>query len=454
MQVTEVVADGLKREFKVTVPAEELDKRLVDRLNAMKSEVRLKGFRPGKVPVSHLKKMFGQQTMAEIVQGILSEVARDTLADRGEKAAMQPEFKLPEGDGGADGVLRGETDLVYTMAFDVLPSFELTDFKQLKVERLKADVPPERLEARLNELADSTRSYATKSEPAADGDQITIAYVGRIGGETFDGGSNDNATITIGAGRMVPGFESSLIGLSTGDKTSFTITFPDDYPNDKIAGEDATFDVEVKAVAAPEDMEIDDDFAERLGMEDLAALKEALEQQIRIDYDQASRQKVKRALLDELERTHDFDLPERLVEQEFEAIWRQVTDELQNSQKTFEDEDTTEEEARAEYTSIAERRVRLGLVMSEIGERAEIQVTEEEVQRALSAQMRQFPGQEQALIEYYRKNPDAVAALRAPIFEEKVVDYLLELVQVSERSVSVEELMRDDDEAAPAESED
>ena len=446
MQVTETVSDGLKREFSVVVPAAELDDRLVQRLSSLKDEVRIKGFRPGKVPISHLRRLFGRSAMAEIVQSVLAEVARDTLTSRGEKAAAPPDYKLPEDDKAADRILTGEADLAYTMVYEVLPKVQLADFKTISVERQVVDISDEDVEAQVKQLAESARAFATKAGKAETGDRLTISYVGKIDGETFAGGSDDNASVTIGDGRFIPGFAEQLVGLSSGDEKTITIAFPTDYAAKNLAGKEATFDISVKAVAAADAVAIDDQLAERLGLESIAALRDTVRQQIRSQYTQATRQKIKRVLLDRLDETHRFELPPAMVEQEFESIWRQILGELSNTGKTFESEGTTEEASRADYRKIAERRVRLGLVMSEIGERNKIQVTEEEVQRALSAQMRQFPGQEQALIDYYRNNPEAVAALRAPIFEEKVVDYLLELVNVTDKTVSREELMRDEDE--------
>jgi trigger factor len=450
MQVTEILADGLKREFQVVVPATELDERLTVRLTSLKSEVKLKGFRPGKVPMSHMRKMFGRSAMAEIVQSVLSEVARDTLSERGEKAAMQPDFKLPENEDETSKVLAGEADLSYTMAFDVLPEIKLTDFKNISVVRTVAEVADEAVTERLNELAESTVAYETKSDAAATGDQITVSYLGKLDGEPFEGGADDNAVIKIREGQFIPGFIEELVGLKTGDKKTFKITFPADYGAAALAGKEAEFDVEVKGVAAPEELKIDDQLAERVGLESLDALKTTIKEQAKSQYQQAGRQKIKRQMLDQLAEQHQFDLPQRLVEQEFESIWKQATSEMETSGKSFEDEDTTEEDARKEYREIAERRVRLGLVMSEIGQANQIDVTEEEMQKGMAAQMRQFPGQEQALMEFYKTNPDAIAALRAPIFEEKVVDYLLELVSVTEKTVSPEQLLsEDEDEETP-----
>ncbi len=442
MQVTETLVDGLKREFKVVVPATELDGRLIERLNGLKDEVRIKGFRPGKVPLSHLKRLFGRSAMAEIVQDVISEVARNTISERGEKAAMQPHYELPEDEGEANQVLAGSHDLAYTMSYEVLPKIDLIDFKTISVERPTVEVTDAEVEEQLTRLADSTRSYTTKSGAADTGDRVTLSYVGKIDGEPFEGGTDDNAVIRLGDKRFIPGFEEQLVGLSTGDKKTITVTFPEDYGAKNLAGKEATFDIEVKAVAAGDEVKIDDELAKRLGLESLQSLTDTVRQQLQSQYAQAIRQLVKRQILDRLDETHRFDLPERLVEQEFETIWRQIVAELSNSGRTFEDEDTTEEKARAEYRQIAERRVRLGLVMSEIGERAKVEVTEEELQRAMAAQLRQVPGQEQALLDYYRQNPDALASLRAPIFEEKVVDYLLELASVTDKPTTAEALMK------------
>jgi trigger factor len=454
MQVTETLVDGLKREFKVVVPATELDGRLTERLNTLKDEVRIKGFRPGKVPMSHLKRLFGRSAMAEIVQDVIAEVARNTLSERGEKAAMQPHFELPEDQGEANEVLAGDHDLAYTMSYEVLPNIELANFKTMSVERPTVEVTDAEVEEQLNRLANSTRSYSTKSGAAESGDRITVAYTGKIDGEPFEGGSDDNAVIRIGDKRFIPGFEEQLVGLSTGDKKTITVTFPPDYAAAKLAGKEATFDIEVKAVAAGDEVKIDDELAKRLGLESLDSLRDTIRKQLQAQYAQAIRQRVKRQILDQLDAGHSIELPQRLVDQEFDTIWRQILGELANSGRTFEDEDTTEEKAKAEYRQIAERRVRLGLVMSEIGQRAKVEVTDDELQRAMAAQLRQVPGQEQALIDYYRRNPDALASLRAPIFEEKVVDYLLELITVTDKPMSAEELMREaeaeDEESASA----
>lgn len=446
MQVTETNTDGLKREFKVVVPADELGERLVERLNSLKDEVRIRGFRPGKVPINHLRKLYGRSAMAEIVQAMLGEVARKTLDERGERAATPPDYDLPEGDGETESILTGGADLAYTMSYEILPEVVLGDFKKIEVERPVVDVDEADVETQLQQLAESGRSFDAKTGKAEDGDRITLSYLGKVDGEAFDGGADDNATVRIGAGQFIPGFEEQLVGVVTDDEKTITVTFPEDYGAAHLAGKTANFDIVVKEVAAPGELVIDDQLAERLGLESLDKLRDAIRDQIRSQYDQASRMKVKRQILDQIDGLHSFDLPPKMVDTEFENIWRQITTEMENNSRTFELDGTTEEAARADYQKISERRVRLGLVLSEIGEKNAIEVTEEEMQRALAAQLRQFPGNEQAVMEFYRKDPDATAALRAPIFEEKVVDFLLELITISDKTVTLEELMKDDDE--------
>jgi len=445
MQVTETLVEGLKREFKVIVPAQELDQRLNTRLSELKDEVRIKDFRPGKVPVSHLRRLFGKSAMAEIVQNVISEVARDTISERGERAAMQPDFDLPEDDKQADEVLAGQADLTYTMRYEVLPKVELQDFKGIEVERPVAEVKDEDVDAELQKLAEVTRTFTAKEGKAETGDRVTAAYVGRIDGEAFPGGTDENAQIRLGTTQLIPGFAEQLEGVAAGEERVVNVKFPDDYGAKQLAGKEASFEVKVKEVAAPDPIELDDEMAKRLGLESLDKLRDAIRQQLKSQTDNASRLKLKRQLLDRLDEMHKLDLPPKMVEQEFDNIWRQITNELEQTGKTFDSEGTSEEKAREEYRKIAERRVRLGLVLSEIGEHNLIEVTEEEVQRGLQAQLRQFPGQEKALVEYYRRNPEALASIRAPIFEEKVVDFLLELVKVSEKPMSREELLREDE---------
>jgi trigger factor len=445
MQVNETLAEGLKRELKVTVPASELDTRLADRLDQLKDRIRLKGFRPGKVPVTHLRKVYGKAAMAEIVEGLVGESTRQVISDRGERAAMQPKVAMTEDEAEANQILEGRADLTFTLAYEILPSFELGDFRGLKIERPVAEVDEAEVEERLLRIGESTRTYDVVERAAENGDRVTLSYVGKIDGEPFAGGEDQNGQLVLGSGRFIPGFEEQVVGLKAGDEKVIEVAFPENYPAPNLAGKPATFDVIIKEVAAPGEIKLDDEFAARLGLDAIDKLREAVKKQVESEYGQATRQRVKRQLLDQLDSTHSFPLPENLVEQEFDNIWKQVMHDIEHHGRSFEQEGTTEEKARGEYRRIAERRVRLGLVLSKIGESAEISVTDEELQGALYDQARRFRGQEKQVFDFYRQNPDALQTLRAPIFEEKVVDYILELAEVTDKTVSKDDLLADDE---------
>ncbi|MFO1183799.1 MAG: trigger factor [Bauldia sp.] len=444
MEITETVADGLKREIKVVIPRSELDSRLTSRLEQIKANVRLPGFRPGKVPVAHLRRAYGKAEMAQVVNDLLAENLRKMLADRGERAATQPNYELPEDQAETERILSGQADLAYAMKFEVLPNFEVADVSGVKLERPVASVSDDDVDAEIKTLAETARPFKATDKAAETGDRLQISFLGKIAGEPFEGGAADDYQIRLGSGQFIPGFEEQLVGTRAGERRVVNVTFPADYRATQLAGKAATFEVTVKEVAAPGEIAINDELATQLGVESLGKLRQTVRDQLEQRYRFQSRQKVKRQLLDRLDGMHAFDLPPTMVEQEFANIWKQVADEMAATSKSFADVGTTEEEARADYRKIAERRVRLGLVLSSIGEKQRIEIADEEVQRALTAQMRQFPGQERQIYDYYRNNPDALAGLRAPIFEEKVVDYLLDIAQVAEKPVSKEELMADD----------
>jgi len=443
MQITETSNEGLKRTLKVVVGADELGRRFTERLGEIKDRVQLKGFRKGKVPVPHLKKVFGRSLMAEVLQEAVKETTSKALADRNERPAMQPSVNLPEDQGEIERVLAGEADLSYSVTFEVLPKFELADLKSLKLERLVAEVEPEAVDKAVSDLAERGTTWTPEEgRAAASGDRVTVDFVGTIGEEAFEGGRAEGAEIVLGQGSFIPGFEEGIEGARAGEERSVVATFPADYPVDTLADKEATFAVTVKEVAAPTRAAIDDAFAKTFGMETLAQLKEAVGTQIKREYDTASRMKLKRELLDQLDAVHSFELPPTLVDSEFEAMWRQFNENLKQAGKTLEDEGKSEEEARADYRRIAERRVRLGLVIGEIAESSKIEITQDEMRRALIEQARRFPGHEKAVYEYYEKTPGALAELRAPIFEDKVVDFVLEQVNPAEKKVSKEELFK------------
>lgn len=447
MQVTETESAGLKRELKVVVEAAELNERLSSRLEELKGQIRLKGFRPGKVPVSHIKKVYGRSIMAEILEQAVAETSQKALTDREERPAYQPDITLPDDKDEIEHVIAGDADLAYTMAFEVLPDIEVTDLAGLDLEKPVAEIEEEAIEKAITQLVEGSVTYVAKDGPAEDGDQVTIDFEGKLGDEPFEGGKAEDAQVVLGRGRFIPGFEEGLLKAKAGESKTIETAFPDDYSAEQLAGKTATFDVTVKEVAEPVLPKVDDDFAKTLGFENVEALRGAVTGRLGEEYEMASRSKLKRSLLDSLNTAHTFDLPSQLVDREFDTIWQQVTSELENAGKTFEDEETTEEKAREEYRGIAERRVRLGLVLSDIGEKQEIRVTDEEVQKALMERIQQFPGQERMVFEYYQKHPEALGEFRAPIFEDKVVDYILELANVKEKTVSSEDLFAVDETA-------
>lgn len=438
MQVTETLSEGLKRELKIDIPAGDLATKLEDYMADLKSKANIKGFRPGKVPVAHLKKMYGRQAMAEILSNTIQETTQKAVEERSERPALTPEIDLPEEE--AEKIMAGDADLSFKMSYDVLPVFEIVDFAGFEIERPVVEIADEEVDTQVADIAKNNTPFDTKDGAAEDGDRVTMSYLGKIDSEPFEGGADENGQLVLGSGQFIPGFEEQLVGLKAGDTKVVEVSFPGDYPAAHLAGKAATFDVEVKEVAAPGDVKIDDEFATGLGLESLEKLKEIVRGQIEGQFGQMTRQRVKRQLLDKLDEHYSFELPEKLLDSEFEIVWRQVEDDMKRNEKTFEDEDTTEEEAKAEYRKIAERRVRLGLVLSEIGEKNDIQVTDEELQRALYDRVRQFPGQEQQVFEYYKNNQQALASLRAPIYEEKVVDFMLELAKVTDKTVTKEEL--------------
>ena len=448
MQVTETLNEGLKREIKVVVPAQDLEAKLAERLETARGRAKIDGFRPGKVPTAHLRKMYGKSFMAEIVNEILNDSTRSILAERNEKAATQPEVAMSEDEAEAELVLGGKADFVFSMNYEVLPKIEIKDVSGLKVTREIVDISDEEVEEQVKKIASSARTYETKKGKAEDGDRVTMDYLGKLGDEAFEGGTDTDAQLVLGSGQFIPGFEDQLVGVKAGDEKQIKVTFPENYGAAHLAGKEATFDVKVKEVAGAQEQELTDEVAKKLGIESLERLRAVVREQIEGQYGQITRQKVKRQILDGLDAEYQFETPERLVNAEFNNIWQQINFDLQQAGKTFEDEDTTEEAAREEYRKLAERRVRLGLVLSEIGEKAGVEVTEEELQRAVYDQVRRYPGQEQQVYEFLRKTPDAVANLRAPIFEEKVVDHLLGTLSVTDKKVSKEELSADEEGAS------
>jgi trigger factor len=445
MQVTETLSQGLKREFKVVLPATELEQRLNNELVTLKDRVRLNGFRPGKVPVGHLRRVYGRSVMGDVVQNAVNEANRKIVEDNSLKLAFEPQIKFPEDQGEIERAMDAKGDLAFTVALEVLPTFDLADVSDVTVKRPVVEVTDAEINESLERMAKQNRTFEPKQGKAEQGDRVVVDFVGRMDGTEFEGGKGEDVRVELGSNTFIPGFEDQLLGLGAGDTKLVKVAFPVNYLAAHLAGKDAEFDVTVKEVEAPGELKIDDELAKGFGMESLDKLKDAIRDAIRKDFDAQSRRRVKKELLDSLDAKYSFELPPSLVEQEFTAVWSQVEGDMKSNNRTFADEDTTEEEARAEYRKIAERRVRLGLVLAQIGEKSDIKISDDEVTQALIERVRQYPGQEKQVWEFYQKNPQALAEIRAPLFEEKVVDQILSQVKVVDETVSKETLFSDDD---------
>jgi trigger factor len=408
----------------------------------MQPKMSLKGFRPGKVPAAHIKKMYGKSIMGDIVNDLVNESSTKALEEKSLRPASRPSIHL---DVAADAVVAGEADLDYHMHVEVMPDFEPTDVSALTIERLVSEPTEDEINDSLKRLAENNKSYATKEGKAEKDDQVVIDFVGSIDGVKFDGGAAEDMPLVIGSGRFIPGFEDQLIGASAGDEVNVNVTFPEEYQVDTLKGKPALFEVKVKEVKGPKETEIGDEFAATLGLENLDALKGALKNQLSGDLNFATRQQVKRVLLDALDERHSFDLPPLMVKAEFEQIWAQFEQEKKADRLSDEDKGKSDEELKGEYQKIAERRVRLGLVLAEIGRTNNVQVTEQELNEAIRREAIKYGAQAQQIFNLLRENQNAQAQLRAPIFEDKVVDLIVSKAKVKDKKVSKDELMKEDD---------
>ncbi len=444
MQVTETLNEGLKRKLSVTIPAATLNTRLGDKLEELRGQANIKGFRPGKVPLAHIKKMFGRSAMSEVMTDAINSTVSETLDERKERAAAQPKVDLPQDQAVINDVLDGKSDLAFEVEYEVLPPVELMKLEGIKLDKPVIDITDEEVTAEVNRVFAQNRGYTDKGDEGVveNGDRLGLSFVGKIKGKPFEGGTSDHAHLTVGSGEFIPGFEEQLIGMKKGETREIEVTFPKDYQSDELAGKKAQFEVTVLHVDGPNQGELDDDFAKRLGVENVEAMRNAVKTQMEAALASMSRQHMKRQILDALDDGHKFDVPAQLVEAEFNTIWQRVEHEVQSHGRSFEDEGTTEEAAREQYRKIAERRVRLGLVVAEIGNQNDVNVTEEEHQQALIAEVRRFPGQEQQVYDYYRKNPQALAGLRAPVFENKVVDFVADKGKITEKKMTRAELAK------------
>ena len=445
MQVVEKSNEGLSRVIAVTIPVAELNQKLDAKLKEVAPQMKLKGFRPGKVPMSHVKKTFGRDLMGEIVNEALNTSSQKALDDAKVRPAAPAEMKLTSD---MEKVIAGQEDLAYEMALEVMPDFIPTDVKKLKLARPTYEATDADLDEALAELAGQAKSYADKkgkTVKAADGDEVTIDFLGKLDGEPFEGGAAEDAQLVIGSNRFIPGFEEQLKGAKVGDETVLNVTFPADYQAANLAGKAVTFDVKVKAIKAEAPAVVDEDFAKRIGIESLDKLKELLRTNLNQQYTGAARFKLKRALLDALDKAHDFPLPPKMVEAEFDGIWQQVQADKDAGRLPPEDVKKSEKKLKDEYHKIAERRVRLGLVLAEIGRANNVQITDQELNNAIMNEARNYPGQERQVLDFYRQNPNAAAQMRAPIYEEKVCDLIFDTAKVTDTPITKEELLKEDD---------
>lgn len=445
MQIVEKSVEGLSRVYGVTVPAGELAARLDARITELAPQMNLKGFRKGKVPPAHVRRVHGKALMQEVVQEALNETTQKVLDDNKLRPASQPDLK-PESD--MNAVLSGGADLAYELAVELMPDFEPIDTSTLKLKRPVYTPTEKEVDEALAELAKQAATFAPrtgKSLKAKDGDQVLIDFLGSVDGVPFDGGKGEGFELTLGSNQFIPGFEAQLVGAKPGDDVTVKVTFPEQYQSAELAGKAAEFAVKVHEVRAPVESEADDALAQRLGLSDLATLRETITKNLEQGYANQSRFKLKRALLDELDKGHDFPLPPRMVEAEFAGIWQQVEGDKASGALPPEDAGKSEDELRTEYRKIAERRVRLGLVLAEIGRANNVQVTDQELTQAMQREAMQYGQQAQQVFDFFRSNPQAQAQLRAPLYEDKVVELIFSKATITDKKVSKKEIEADDD---------
>lgn len=445
MQVTETSAEGLKRAFKVVFPAADIEARADAKLDELGKTLRLPGFRPGKVPKPLVKQRYGGQVLTEVLQDTVNDATRQVVSDRGLKPALQPKIEITRFDQGQE--------LEFTVAVEVLPEIKLPNLKEVKLERLTAEPEESAMQRALDDIAARNRTTVAVAEPRAaeKGDVLKVDFVGRIDGKEFDGGKAEGVEVDVAGEGFIPGFTEQLVGMKAGEKRTINVTFPAEYPAQAVAGKAAEFDIAAHELKKPELPALDDAFAKTLGFEGIAQMKDELKKRFQNEYDQLSRMRLKRQLLDELAKRCDFPVPEGMVDAEFGAIWERIEADMKAGRLDEGDKGKDEAALKAEYRAIAERRVRLGLLLSEIGQTNNIQVSRDDLNRAVVTEAQRYPGQERMVFEYFQKNPDAVEQFRPGLFEEKVVDFVLELAAVSERKVAPAELLKDPDaEAAPA----
>jgi trigger factor len=442
MQVTEVSSEGLKRDFKVVIEAKEINEKVENRLREISARVKVPGFRPGKAPIKLLKQRYGPSVMGEVLERAVTDSSAQAINERGLRPAVQPKIEI---DSFEDG-----KDLEYSMAVELLPEFEPMDFSKIELERVKIAVPEEEVSSALERLAASRKESKPLETPRASqsGDVVVLDFKGTVHGEALPGMAGEDHHLELGSNTFIAGFEEQLIGAEVGEQRTVNVTFPEGYGNEKLSGQPAVFECTIKEIRESVPAELNDELATAMGAESLDDLKEKVKERLAQDYEGLSRMRMKREILDQLAEGHDFEVPESMVDLEFDAIWRQVEQDREQGRIDPDDEGKDEEAMKAEYRDIAERRVRLGLLLSEVGRLNQIEVAQDEVNRALFQEAQRHPGQEQQVLEFYRSNPEALAQLRAPLFEDKVIDFIIDLAKVSEREVSPDQLREEEEKAA------
>ena len=439
MEVKELKAKGLKREFSITIKSDVIQNLKAKKLMDIASKAKIDGFRPGKVPSAHIEKLYGQSVIVEVIEEKVSKASQEVLEERELKAAVKPDIKL---DSEMTDVIEKNKDLVFTMNCEVLPEIKISDFSKITLDNPVSEPKEKDINDALEYLAKQNKTFkdVPASTKAKDGDQVTMDYLGKIDGVAFEGGAAKDANLILGSKSFIDNFEDQLIGLKKGDKKVITVRFPENYQSADLADKEATFDVEIKLVSQPSESKIDDDLAKNLGMEDLKKLKESLKDRIKQDFDSASRNKLKDSLLEALEKAHNFELPQSMVDQEFDQMWRQLEQQLESQKKELKDLEISEKEIRKNYKELSEKRVCTGLLIAEIGQVNNIQLEDNDINKALQMEMQKYPGQEKEILDYYQKNPDAIRQLSAPLFEDKVIDFVLEKVKLKDVKVSREDL--------------
>lgn len=439
MQVTETSAEGLRREYKIVVDAADINQRVERQLDDLGGKIKLPGFRPGKIPKKILRQRYGKSVLGEVLEGAVNDSSRETLSERGIRPAQQPKIEITKFDDG--------DDLEYTMAVEMLPEIEPIDFGALELTRIKSEVDDDTVAKGLEKVAENRKNFAVPDTPRAAkmGDQVLIDFSGSVDGDKRPEMQGTDMEVELGSGTLIPGFEDQIVGKKDGEFT-IAVTFPETYQEASLAGKDASFDIVLKEVRALVPTEVGEALAKDVGFDDLEGLKAAIRRQTESEFEQVSRARVKRQLLDTLAEKYTFEVPAGMADAEFDSIWQQVEEARQQADEDDPDAGKSDDELKEEYRGIAERRVRLGLILSDVAQNNNLQISQDELNRAMIAEARRHPGHEQQVFEFFQKNPQAVDGLRAPILEDKVVDYILEIAKIEESVVTPEELLRDPDE--------